>query len=67
MLDKCRNCGFELDPCENESHAGVCPRCGEPESNALRPVLRTPEDLAEETAAALQAGLNFVAGSTALS
>lgn len=66
MLDECRNCGFELDPCENESHAGVCPRCGEPESNASRPVLPTPEDLVGDTAAALQAGLNFMAGNTAV-
>ena len=64
MLDKCRNCGFELDPCVNESHAGVCPRCGEPESDASRPVPPTPEELAGDAEAALQAGPNFVAGNT---
>src|SRR5882672_1854790 len=46
MLDKCRNCGFEVDPCVNESHAGYCPRCGERESDGSRPVLATREELA---------------------
>lgn len=55
MLDKCRNCGFEVDPCVNESHAGVCPRCGEPQGDASDPVLPTPEELAGDAEAALLA------------
>ena len=43
MLDKCRNCGFEADPCVNESHAGVCPRCGQPEDEKPEPVWRAIE------------------------
>jgi hypothetical protein len=64
MLDKCANCGFELDPCVNESHAGVCPRCGQPEDEKPEPVWPTIEDLAGDAEAALQAGSNFVAGNT---
>jgi len=64
MLDKCRNCGFERDPCVNESHAGVCPRCGEPESDASRLVLPMPEELAEDAEGPLRTGPNFVAENT---
>lgn len=64
MLDKCRNCGFELDPCVNESHDGVCPRCGEPEGDAARPFLRAREEMAGGAKAALRAGLNLTVGNT---